>query len=466
MTQAKKTIPSTPMIQPTTLRQRHLILDALRGMALLGICLANYPEFSLYTFLDSSVTAAMPTAPVDTVVKYLQYIFIDGKFYTLFSILFGIGFSLMLTNAREKGINGLRIFYRRMAILLLIGLIHLVFLWAGDILILYAFVGFFLPLFRKLSDKKLLLSAALLLLLPVGIDTIVMYTGWDPAAPAIRATHYFHTLVGINEENFPVWLVQHDSYMDIVRFNLGGSFIRMQEFIEGNRAFKVLALFLLGFYIGRKQFYAHLDACQPLLRKVATYGFLIGLPTSLLYAWSAMNAHPLGLGIHSLFYTVSVVPLSLAYTTAICLVYLKNKEKRMFTLFAAPGRMALTNYILQSVFGMILFYGIGFGLGAKTGLIYVELIATAVFGFQILYSYLWFRHNRFGPLEWGWRMLTYGQWLKLTQTQVPCASPTCREHGKPGLSPGTAHPGTAESEKALPRNRHRNQEERYHSSQN
>ncbi len=154
MTQAKKTIPSTPMIQPTTLRQRHLILDALRGMALLGICLANYPEFSLYTFLDSSVTAAMPTAPVDTVVKYLQYIFIDGKFYTLFSILFGIGFSLMLTNAREKGINGLRIFYRRMAILLLIGLIHLVFLWAGDILILYAFVGFFLPLFRKLSDKN------------------------------------------------------------------------------------------------------------------------------------------------------------------------------------------------------------------------------------------------------------------------------------------------------------------------
>ncbi|MCD8031541.1 MAG: hypothetical protein LUF85_12160 [Bacteroides sp.] len=154
MIQAKKTIPSTPMIQSTTTPQRHLILDALRGMALLGICLANYPEFSLYTFLDSSVTAAMPTAPVDTVVKYLQYIFIDGKFYTLFSILFGIGFSLMLTNAREKGINGLRIFYRRMAVLLLIGLIHLVFLWAGDILILYAFVGFFLPLFRKLSDKK------------------------------------------------------------------------------------------------------------------------------------------------------------------------------------------------------------------------------------------------------------------------------------------------------------------------
>ncbi|MCC8186775.1 MAG: DUF418 domain-containing protein [Bacteroides sp.] len=412
------------MIQPTTTRQRYLILDALRGMALLGICLANYPEFSLYTFLDSSVTAAMPTAPVDTVVKYLQYIFIDGKFYTLFSILFGIGFSLILTNAREKGTNGLRIFYRRMAVLLLIGLLHLVFLWAGDILILYAFVGFFLPLFRKLSDKRLLLCAFILWIIPVSIDTAVMLTGWDPAAPAVRATHYFHTLAGINEENFPVWLVQHDNYIDVVRFNLGGSFIRMQEFIEGNRAFKVLALFLLGFYIGRKQLYAHLDTHQPILRKVATYGFLIGLPISLLYAWSAMNARPLGLGIHSLFYTVSIVPLCLAYTAAICLVYLKNKEKRIFVLFAAPGRMALTNYILQSVFGMILFYGIGFGLGAKTGLIYVELIATAVFGFQILYSYLWLRFNRFGPLEWGWRMLTYGKWLKLTRNPIPAETTT------------------------------------------
>ncbi|MCD7976249.1 MAG: hypothetical protein LUG51_03505 [Tannerellaceae bacterium] len=135
-------------------RQRYIILDALRGIALLGICLANFPEFSLYTFLEGQVTGVMPTAGIDTVVKYLQYVFVDGKFYTLFSLLFGVGFSLILSNGAQTGYNGVTVFYRRMFFLFLIGLFHLLFLWAGDILILYAFVGFFLPLFRNMSDKK------------------------------------------------------------------------------------------------------------------------------------------------------------------------------------------------------------------------------------------------------------------------------------------------------------------------
>ncbi len=131
---------------PVIPKERHIILDALRGFALFGICLANYPEFSLYTFLSQEVTHAMPTAGTDTVVKYLQYIFIDGKFYTIFSLLFGIGFSIILSNTVRKNRDGMKIFYRRMSVLLFIGLFHLIFLWAGDILILYAFTGFFLPL--------------------------------------------------------------------------------------------------------------------------------------------------------------------------------------------------------------------------------------------------------------------------------------------------------------------------------
>jgi len=125
-----------------------------------------------------------------------------------------------------------------------------------------------------------------------------------------------------------------------------------------------------------------------------------------------MNGHLWGLAIHSVLYTVSILPLSLAYISTICLWYIRHKENAVFKIFAAPGRMALTNYIMQSVFGMIIFYGIGFGFGATVGLVYVELIATGVFFFQILYSYLWLHKLQFGPLEWGWRMLTYGKWLK------------------------------------------------------
>ncbi|MDR2919604.1 MAG: DUF418 domain-containing protein [Tannerella sp.] len=402
-------------ISPVKPKERHIILDALRGLALFGICLANYPEFSLYTFLPGEATAAMPTAEIDTVVKYLQYIFIDGKFYTIFSLLFGIGFSIILSNASRKNRNGMKIFYRRMSVLFFIGLFHLLFLWAGDILILYAFVGFFLPLFRNVSNKKLLIFSVALLLFPILIDACVVVFGWNLAAPVISATQYFHGQAGITEENFPVWLVESKSYLDVLKFNLAGSFIRMQEFIDGNRAFKVLGLFLLGLYIGRNGIHADLQGNKTLLKKVLTYGFIIGFPMSLLYAFSAMNGQPMGLVMHSAIYAVNVVPLGFGYIATICLWYLKHKEHNIFKIFAAPGRMALTNYLMQSVIGMIIFYGIGFGLGAKTGLIYVELIATAVFGFQILYSSLWLHYNRFGPLEWGWRMLTYGERLKLSK---------------------------------------------------
>jgi uncharacterized protein len=396
-------------------KQRFIILDSLRGIAILGICLANFPEFSLYTFQNSQVTSAMPTSGIDTVIKYIQYIFIDGKFYTIFSLLFGIGFSIILSNAALNSQNGIKVFYRRISVLFLFGLFHLLFLWAGDILVLYAFLGFFLPLFWNVPNKKLLIYSAILILLPIGIDACVELFGWNLAAPAIAATEYFHKQAGITGQNFPVWLVESQSYTDVLKFNMAGSFIRMQEFIVGNRAFKVLGLFLFGLYIGRTGIYANLQHHQPSLNKVMKFGFIIGLPTSVLYAWSAMNNHPMGLAVHSAIYAVSVVPLSFAYISAICLWYVKYQQKNIFKIFAAPGRMALTNYLMQSVFGIIIFYGIGFGLGAKTGLVYVEIIAATVFGVQILYSYIWLNYNRFGPFEWVWRILTHGKWLKLSK---------------------------------------------------
>ncbi|MBM7421325.1 MULTISPECIES: DUF418 domain-containing protein [Chryseobacterium] len=402
-------------VSPIQSKQRILILDVLRGIALLGICLANYPEFSLYSFLDSSVTDIMPTAGIDRIVRYFQYIFIDGKFYTLFSILFGIGFSIILSNAEQKGKNGLHIFYRRMAVLFLFGLFHLIFLWAGDILILYAFLGLFLPLFRNATNRSLLVGAGVLLALPIFIDALTELFGWNPAAPAINATTYFHSQFGITNETFPVWLVEKQSYIDVLKFNIAGSFIRMQEFIEGNRAFKVLGLFLLGLYIGRNKLYADIEKNKGLFKKVRFFGFLVGLPITLLYAFSAMNGHPWSLTVHSVLYSFSILPLSLAYATAICLWYIQQKQHKAFRIFATPGRMALTNYIMQSVFGIIIFYGIGFELGASVGLVYVEFIAIGVFIIQILYSHWWLHKFQFGILEWIWRMLTYKKWLKITK---------------------------------------------------
>ena len=120
--------------------------------------------------------------------------------------------------------------------------------------------------------------------------------------------------------------------------------------------------------------------------------------------------------MHTILYTVSVYPLGGAYAALLGLFCIAHPDLAMWKWFAAPGRMALTNYIFQSVIGIILFYGIGIGLGASLGLAQTEIAATGVFTFQILFSKIWLRYFQYGPLEWVWRMLTYGKWLKILKS--------------------------------------------------
>ena len=225
-------------------KKRHVILDALRGFAILGIILANFPEFSLWTFSDPSGWTL-----TDKITRAVQTFFIDGKFYTLFSLLFGIGFSIQLSNAEGR----LRTFYRRMAVLLVIGLLHLFFLWSGDILMLYAVCGMLLPLFRKLPARKILLCAAGLLLLPVLLDALF---GTSPADPLEREQWRICALYGITEANFGTWLSDAESYREVLQFLHQGSVERMWEFVIGHRFFKVLGLFLIGFAAGKEGIYA------------------------------------------------------------------------------------------------------------------------------------------------------------------------------------------------------------------
>ena len=403
---------------PVNLSERYVILDVLRGIALLGICLANYQEFSLYSFQDKAVVEAMPTASIDHIWTYFHYIFIEGKFYSLFSLLFGIGFSIILSKITENNQYGFAVFYRRMMILAIIGFMHLILLWAGDIVVLYALVGLLLPLFRNVSDKKLLIISAALLCFPIALDTFKVLTDhrFTLMIPVEKALLYLNAKNGITSDNFSLWLLEGKSYPEVLKFNLSGSFIRCQEFIEGSRAFKVLGLFILGLYVGRNKLYARLNEHTALLKKIRNVGFWAGLPLSCLFAWNAVDGH-LGLIAGSTIYALSVTPMSLSYIAAICLWFMKHQDKKIFTIMAAPGRMALSNYIGQSVMGMILFYGIGFKL-ALTGLVYVVMMAAGVFVLQVVCSNVWLHYFRFGPLEWIWRMLTYGQWLRISRDGV------------------------------------------------
>ncbi len=406
----QKTISAEPV------KKRYVVLDMLRGLALLGIIMANFPEFSLWTFQTEVTLSAMPSAHSDNIMHWFLYIFVDGKFYTLFSLLFGIGFSIIINNCQKRGANGIVVFYRRMAILAIIGLAHLLLLWSGDILLLYALMGMLLPLFWRCSDKGLLRWAALFLIIPIFIDLIRQTSGFSLAEYPYRAWWDKCGEYGITEENFGTWLHDSDSYSGIHQFLMQGAWERLWEFVEGNRYFKVLGLFLIGLYVGRQRLYADLRNRIRLLKCILYIGVVIGFPLSIVYGWSAMNGHPWGNVWHTVLYTFSVYPLSFAYVAGLALMYNRFENLHIWKLLSYPGRMALTNYLLQSVLGIVLFYGIGFGMGSETSLVSTECMAVGVYCFEVLVSFVWLRHFQFGPTEWVWRMLTYKRYFKIQKS--------------------------------------------------
>src|SRR5690606_7237680 len=160
------TLTASPVIERSTL------LDGIRGFALMGIVGANFGVLSMWIFMSPEMQAALPGARFDPIIGFLHSVFIEGKFYSIFSLLFGIGFGIFL----EKGTSAMKRYMRRMLILAVIGALHLRLIWEGDILLLYAMLVLLLPLFRKLRDRTLLVFACVLILLPVALDTITVFT--------------------------------------------------------------------------------------------------------------------------------------------------------------------------------------------------------------------------------------------------------------------------------------------------
>lgn len=414
---------SQQLVTPIATGERAKILDILRGMALLGICLANYPVFSLYVFQPEEQLAALQTPRLDKVLDYLHFIFIDGKFYTLFSLLFGIGFSVILLRSEKNGRNGLAYFYRRIFILLIIGFIHIRFLWPGDILLLYAVLALFLPLFRNASNKTLITLAVTLILFPIVLDVIKVLTNGEAnlGNPFFAMQRKTAIAEGITRDAFPTWLSVHTEYHDVYAFNHAGFFMRIGMLLDNNRCFKVFGIFLIGYYVGRNLIYTRLAQFKPLLKKVFWFGLILGLPVSVCYAIFEFDGKtlpsPAGL-LDTVAYALSVVPLGLAYAAGISLFSLRPGVHRWLNAFSWPGKMALTNYILQTVIGMAIFYGIGLGYGAKTSLSYTLVIATLVYLCEMIFSYWWLKYFEYGPLEWLWRQLTYGKVLPIRKKQV------------------------------------------------
>lgn len=397
---------------PIDAQKRLILLDGLRGFALLGILFANMTNFSGWFFMSAEQRAAISIGPSDGVIDYLFELLVHGKFYALFSLMFGIGFALQLQRIEEKG-EGTGRYARRLFFLMLFGLSHILLLWIGDILLLYALMGFVLLLMRGLSNRGLVIGAIILWMVPVVWAWWMMATGFNTfrtlmplIAPVAQALEVPFgpggpTAIWASPD---LWMQTKSHVIDL--------YLRFVVYIDEMRFPKVLAMFLIGYWIGRKGIHREIASHVGLLKKVAAWGLLIGLPISALKAAMILgwigNEWEYGRVIYALTYSLSVPLLALAYAAIAALAWNSEKEG-FFRMFAPLGRMALTNYIMQTVIMSIIFFGWGFGLIDNWPLTYNVPLVAIIFISQLWFSRWWLARYKFGPLEWLWRSLTYGK---------------------------------------------------------
>lgn len=404
-------------LQPTPAGERHALLDALRGFSLLGVLLANMVSHSGYFFLSKEAMEAFDTAKMDHYAEWIEHFLIDGKFYSLFSMLFGIGFALQMKRANVADINFASRFRRRLLIMFFLGLLHAILLFVGDILTVYAITGMFLILFRNKSDRFILQSAVILTLLPIVQYAIML--GFHLATPPATSPPE-------NDQPFLDQLIEiyrTGSFLEIIQYNLGGLIVgRYPDLLFTGRFFRVLSMFLIGFYISKNLIHIHIEAYRPLIRKVMIWGAAIGIPCNIVLAMMMTSdayytLEPIGI-IQPIVYAFGVPALCLFYAAAFALLFEKPDWNKRLMVFAPVGQMALTNYLMQSLICAFIFMSYGLQLEARVGPAKLSLIALGIYTAQLIYSPIWLKYFRFGPAEWLWRSLTYRKWQRLRNLSI------------------------------------------------
>ena len=392
---------------PAAPHERIAAIDALRGFALLGVLLANLAYWAGLPFAnDEQIVAIGGVVGIRNFARFFNFV-LDGKFYTLFSLLFGLGFALQLDRLERRGTDGLAIFRRRMWALLLIGAVHLLLIWDGDILTLYAMLGFALPLFRRVTDRTLLVwSLILLFAVPLAGAALGQAYHLNLGEPMFQATLAAGRAMGVDFlrtnaigfiggggwHEWSIWQSTHWAFT-------------YAERLSNWRFFKVLGTMLLGMLAGRYLLRGDLVGNQRLLRKVLIVALVVGLPANLVY----MNMPPHAQAAFSSL--IGSAPIGIAYGAGFLLLW--PGDQRILRVLAPLGRMALTNYLAQSIICTAVFYGIGLGLMGRVQILWVYLGGIALFAAQVVVSRRWLERHEQGPAEALWRRLTYGPGRRL-----------------------------------------------------
>ena len=401
-------------LQPTLDTERHVILDVLRGFALYGVLLANLVWLTTDMVLTDARLRELPTANVDPIARALVAFFVDGKFYTLFAFLFGLGFSIGMDRAQAGGAHAEALHVRRLCVLIAIGILHIALFWYGDILLMYGLLGFGLFLFRRTRPRPWLVVLALVLALSARMTFVASRAAVSP--PSVTSAGASSDQASRTREERLAAL--GSSYRRVVRANVA---IYWGDLVLGGFALfgfpQVFARFLLGLYAGKRRIAERVPDYLPLMRRALPWLVgvaLIGNGIGLIHRWFE---HERGMALSASWWLVGTIPLheagivalSAVYACGVCLLFFDSARWQTRLARLAPvGRMALTNYLTHSVLYLCLFTGAGLGLLGTIGPTICVALSMVIYLVQVLVSDWWLRRFRYGPAEWAWRTLTYG----------------------------------------------------------
>lgn len=391
---------------PVKDEQRLLALDVLRGFAILGILLVNIGIFSGAQGLASASQYALPVGP-NEMLGLLISVFAEGKFLSSLSFLFGLGFFWQALRAERRGASAARLLLRRCLGLGLIGVVHAVLIWSGDILFSYALLGLVLIVFRTRSPRTLLTWAGASIGVPfvlVTVATIVIaFSGANAGTPNGGASAFVEGLQQSAKEAY-----NSGSYLEMV----GQRLREIGVYAVGGLSIgpALFAMMLSGAAVARAGWLENLDAHAASIRRAALFGLTLGLPLNIAYAASLVAApsasSAVGLAGLACFFLGAPL-LAIGYMAFATLLVRRSPDSGIFYRASAVGRLALSNYLTQSVVMTAVFYGLS--IYGRIGLIPAMSIALTLLALQVIASPLYLRRFSYGPLEWSWRRMTYGR---------------------------------------------------------
>ncbi|MFF0445785.1 DUF418 domain-containing protein [Streptomyces sp. NPDC004609] len=388
-------------------------VDALRGFALFGILMVNI-TYMASAYHGTGLEDPGLGGPVTEAVRLLVALLFEGKFFLLFSFLFGYSFTLLLDSAERRHAAFVPGFLRRLTGLFAFGAVHAVLLFSGDILTLYAVLGLILLALRGIRPRTAVrIAVALLTVTAIGYALVALAIaesggGTIPRSAASAAAEATEALRG-----GPVSVIgAHLEALPDMAFLL--------IFFQAPSA---LAAFLLGLAAGRRRALADTDRHQRILRRLQWAGFTAGLGGALVYADASVNHPESAYQVFAMGLDVITAPLLAAAYAATVLRLAQGRHGRaVVTALAPAGRMSLTNYLGQSLVCALLFTGYGAALVGRVAPIGVAAIAVTLFTAQTVASRWWLKRHAYGPLEWllrAWTTLSVPPWRPRVKPGTP-----------------------------------------------